>query len=128
MEGREMLIVASVLCKGDFAEIMKMIRNRVVPSEEESQKAFASVKSTVTTIIDDDYPECLKHVDKPPIVLYYYGDLSLIQDRSRIAGYVGSREASPYGLEMARYFADAMVERGLVVISGMARGIDSAVQ
>lgn len=128
MTGREILIAASVKCDGDWDSIVRMIRNKERIDDEEAAHLIKSVRSKVVTIVDKDYPEALKRVPKAPLVIYYYGDLSLMSDVNRIAGYIGSRDASPYGLEMANYFGKALVERDAIVVSGMARGIDSAVQ
>lgn len=72
--------------------------------------------------IDEEYPEKLRHIYDAPAGLFYYGDLP---DSKRPAiAIVGAREASGYGLASARYFARALSEMGIDVISGLARGID----
>ena len=72
--------------------------------------------------IDKEYPEKLRHIYDAPAGLFYYGDLP---DSKRPAiAIVGAREASGYGLASARYFARALSEMGIDVISGLARGID----
>ncbi len=128
MNGREMIIALSLKAKGDWDTVLGMIKNKEKLPEEEAKELLSSLKCKTVTIIDPDYPEPLKRCPKPPLVLYYYGDLSLANDHSRNVAYIGSRDASQYGLEMARYFASALVERGAVVVSGMARGIDSCAQ
>ncbi len=128
MTGREMLIASSIKVKGDWDSLLTMIKNKETLDEKEAKELLSSLKCKAVTLIDDDYPECLKRCPKPPIVIFYYGDLSLASDHARNVAYIGSRDASSYGLEMARYFADALVERGAVVVSGLARGIDSAAQ
>lgn len=79
----------------------------------------------VVTWLDDDYPPRLFDLEEPPPVLYWWGTLTSWQDRAGI-GMVGSRRADAYGLEAARRFATAFTCRGLVVVSGFARGIDAA--
>ncbi len=79
-------------------------------------------KIDVVTIQDKDYPEILKHIYDPPIVLYAKGKLK--PDECCI-GIVGSRKATVYGLEMAENTAFDLSKGGITVISGMARGIDS---
>lgn len=127
MTGREMLIAASLKARGDWEETMRIIHSKEYVQEEEARVLLSKVHSKVVTILDEDYPECFRHCLRSPIVLYYYGDLSLLSDKKRNVAYVGSRDASPYGLEMARYFGGALARRGYVVISGLARGIDAAV-
>ncbi|MCM8760904.1 MAG: DNA-processing protein DprA, partial [Candidatus Omnitrophica bacterium] len=75
-------------------------------------------------IDDPEYPKNLKNIHKPPKELYVNGTL---EKRDEIAvAIVGSRRASMYGLEMAEKLAFELALRGVTVVSGMARGIDSA--
>ena len=76
------------------------------------------------TLLDANYPQCLKHIYKPPIVLFYYGDISLIGDYDRNISIVGSRENSEYGANITREIAGGLAEKGYVIVSGLARGID----
>jgi DNA processing protein len=71
---------------------------------------------------DDDYPRVLCDLELPPPVLYCRGRLPA---RPAIA-IVGSRAADPYGLEATAVFAAALARAGLTVVSGFARGIDTA--
>ena len=77
----------------------------------------------IMTIDDQDYPQNLKNIIDPPIVLYVKGALKQ-EDAFGIA-IVGSRQASFYGLSCAEDFATRLSERGFTIISGMARGIDT---
>lgn len=76
------------------------------------------------TRADEDYPPSLRHIHHPPLVLYLKGDRALAgQPQLAI---VGSRNASRAGLEHARAFAGALGQRGLLVTSGLALGVDGA--
>ena len=70
------------------------------------------------------YPALLKAIHDPPIVLYCWGALSLRDARS--VGMVGSRKTSFYGLETAKKLSYQLAYAGLTVVSGLARGIDTA--
>lgn len=70
------------------------------------------------------YPSLLQQIDDAPLVLYAFGDLRHL-DRPRIA-VVGSRRPTVYGLQMAQGLASDLGEKGLCIVSGMARGIDAA--
>jgi len=70
-----------------------------------------------------DYPDLLAEIPDPPVGLFYLGEIpggSLPR-----AAIIGSRRCSEYGLQTARRFGAALSRRGVVVVSGMARGIDS---
>lgn len=73
---------------------------------------------------DAEYPKQLKNIHKPPAQLYVNGSFAP-QDNVAVA-LVGSRRASPYGLEMAGKLGFDLAARGVTVVSGMARGIDTA--
>lgn len=73
---------------------------------------------------DEDYPVGLRHIPDPPICLYVKGTL-LKADPVALA-VVGSRRATHYGHEQARRFGQLLGQVGLTVVSGLARGIDSA--
>lgn len=76
----------------------------------------------VVTRLDDDYPPALLDLPLPPPVLFVAGEL---RPRPAVA-IVGSRRATPYGIEVARWFGRHLAEAGALVISGLALGIDGA--
>jgi DNA processing protein len=73
---------------------------------------------------DQRYPPLLAAIPDPPVVLWVRGCSDCLQ-RAAVA-IVGSRAATPYGLEMARRLGMDTSAHGLVVVSGLARGVDSA--
>lgn len=78
----------------------------------------------VITRTQKDFSRELLQFANPPCILYYYGDVSLLNENS--VAVVGSRRASAYGIKNAKSFAAELCNWGLVVVSGLARGIDSA--
>jgi DNA processing protein len=82
------------------------------------------LKLNILTASSAAYPQNLKFINDPPIVIYIKG-LMLPRDNLAIA-MVGSRRASFYGLTCAGKFAEELAASGFTVISGMARGIDTA--
>jgi DNA processing protein len=75
---------------------------------------------------DEAYPELLRHIHDPPLYLYVHGGLEDAVNESRHAiAVVGSRDPSAYGRGMARRLSAGLVERGVTIVSGMARGIDA---
>ncbi len=73
---------------------------------------------------DADYPPLLRQIYDPPIVLYVRGNLSE-RDKNGIA-LVGSRQNTPYGIDVARRLSYQLAYLGVTVVSGGARGIDTA--
>jgi DNA processing protein len=78
----------------------------------------------ILTYEDADYPERLREIFDPPPVLWVLGDVRQLS-RPAIA-IVGTRHPTPYGTGMAEVLARDLASRRLVVLSGMARGIDAA--
>ena len=78
----------------------------------------------VLTQADEDYPASLREIYDPPVVLYVKGRLTA-QDKHGVA-LVGSRQTTHYGLEVARKFGYQLGYLGVTVVSGGARGIDTA--
>lgn len=77
----------------------------------------------ILTIEDRRYPSYLREVFDPPFVLYCAGKVEALRDPS--VSIVGARRPSPYGRAVAERLAQDLAERGLIVVSGLARGIDS---
>jgi DNA processing protein len=72
---------------------------------------------------DPRFPPLLSEIPEPPALLYVWGDAAWLQRPA--VGIVGSRDHSPYGAEAARVLAAGVARAGVVVTSGMARGIDA---
>jgi len=78
-----------------------------------------------TVLLPDDpaFPPLLGEIPEPPALLYVRGDVRLL--RRAAAGIVGSRDHSAYGADAARLLASGVARAGVVVVSGMARGVDA---
>ncbi len=78
----------------------------------------------ILTQEEQEYPAYLREIFDPPVVLYGAGRMEVIAGPS--VSIVGARKASPYGISAAIRLAQELASRGIVVVSGLARGIDSA--
>jgi len=76
----------------------------------------------IITIKDAEYPENLKNIYDPPVVLYVKGEINPCKNSIAI---VGSRRASSYGLSVAEELSYQLAKYNITVVSGMARGIDT---
>ena len=86
-------------------------------------KRLQEHKVKVITILDGGYPQRLKEIYLPPIVLFYRGNLSLINRRA--VAIVGSRDHSKYAKDCIHELIPVLVNDDVVVISGLARGVDT---
>jgi len=87
-------------------------------------KRIADFSCHVLISTDEQYPPSLREIYDPPLVLYVKGELTA-KDRNAVA-MVGSRMTTHYGIETARKLAYQLAYTGVTVVSGGARGIDTA--
>lgn len=92
---------------------------------DERRKITRAIKdnSIYVLIGDEEYPEKLYDMEWPPLVLFYEGDLELVNRPS--IGIVGARNCSVYGRKITADLAGSLAKIGFVIISGGARGIDT---
>lgn len=86
-------------------------------------EAAANVGAQVLIPADAEYPAALRHIQEPPPVLFLLGQQKLLLQPA--VAIVGSRDHSSYGAAVCRSIATVAAETGIVVVSGMARGLDA---
>jgi DNA processing protein len=125
--------ITDLFAMGDAAVRAAGIPEETIPAIR--SRAYRSAAEEITNWADREgcrilvhgrgkYPPLLQQIDDAPLVLYTFGDLRHL-DRPRIA-IVGSRRPTVYGLQMAQGLASDLGEKGLCIVSGLARGIDAA--
>lgn len=128
MKGRDILIYLSLLFKGDWDKIYQCIKNKTSINDKISslENEFNSLKENIVTIIDDNYPSIFKNCGVPtmPFVLYYKGDLSLLNEGLKRLTIVGSRNSSKYGENSVKKIVHGL-DNEVIIVSGLAKGIDS---
>jgi DNA processing protein len=92
-------------------------------AEEELAKA-RSVDAKIVAIGDPGYPQRLLEIYDPPLCLYVRGDTSALSQPG--VAVVGTRHPTPYGVGMAERLSCDLSARGIIIISGLARGVDTA--
>ncbi|HWB32255.1 MAG TPA: DNA-processing protein DprA [Acidobacteriaceae bacterium] len=97
---------------------------RALKAAEEEMGRILAAGASLLTQEDAAYPERLKEIFDPPAVLWVRGDAALLA-RPGIA-VVGTRHPTPYGSGMAEMLSRDLAARGMVIFSGMARGVDTA--
>ncbi len=102
-----------------------------IKSSEPREKAAREIEELVRlggealTLANERYPKLLRETYDPPIVIYCLGDVASAFSQPAIA-IVGSRRCSTYGRNVAEKLSRDLAERGVTIVSGLARGIDSA--
>lgn len=74
------------------------------------------------TIYDESYPYLLKEIQNPPMLLYFKGDISTVDNTFAV---VGSRKMTSYGKFVTEKFTEELVAAGVVIVSGLAKGVDA---
>jgi DNA processing protein len=106
----------------DMADRILAERGKADPAGEVERAAAAGAR--LVTPVDAEYPKRLRTIYDPPLALYVCGTLES-RDEHAIA-IVGSRRTTHYGLETAERLAAQLAQSGVTVVSGLARGIDTA--
>jgi len=99
---------------------------RIYPAEaaEADIERAADLGARFIALVEPDYPPLLRHIDAAPALICVLGDAAFLQ--RAMVSVVGARNASAAGRRLAREFASALGAAGLTVVSGLARGIDTA--
>jgi DNA processing protein len=110
--------------KGLFPDTIASIKSYDYRAEAEREcKAVLAADVTIINILSDSYPKILTQIADPPPFLYVKGELPV---GGVAVAIVGSRRASSCGMMIAEKLARELVENDITVVSGMARGIDTA--
>lgn len=99
-----------------------IIKNDVLSRAEQEIKFIEKNKITPLFFFDNGYPERLKHCNDSPVMLYYKGNADL--NEKKIVGVVGTRNATDYGMQVCQKIIDGLVPYDVMIVSGLAYGID----
>ena len=124
MTTSEILIAEAVYYHGNWDEIVSAIRRRELLPATEIIRINRSLKCKAITILDKEYPEYLKELYRPPIVLFYYGDISLINNPRNNVAVVGTRKPTYFGVKMTKELTRGIAKK-YNIVSGLALGIDA---
>jgi len=89
---------------------------------EQYLESIYKSKIKILTIFDDDYPDLLKQIYDPPIIIYYQGEIGASDKNIAV---VGTRKVTGYGKLVTEKFTQGLSQAGLTIVSGLARGVDS---
>ena len=88
------------------------------------QEKMRETGTILVPIADERYPQPLRQIYDPPVALFARGNVDLMQ--TIMLGVVGTRRPTPYGAAVAEHISADLARAGLTIVSGMARGIDTA--
>ena len=117
MNKRDRLIAYAVRYSGDYNRII-----RAIDQNEDIEMDISGYRAI--TILDDIYPFKLKELADPPMVLFYHGNIGLINSDS--VGIVGSRKITAYGRKATETVVEGLKHR-YTLVSGLAMGVDACV-
>ncbi|MBU2044555.1 MAG: DNA-processing protein DprA [Candidatus Omnitrophica bacterium] len=106
------------------ADIEAVLSPKILRRLDQEMGLIEKHKVNCLDIFDAQYPDLLKEISHPPLVLYVKGDLSVLN--KYLLAIVGSRKASAYGLSLAGKYSTELSKLGIGIVSGLARGIDTA--
>lgn len=119
----ELILYLALKYEGDFKKIYEALLKKEQVDEELKNELKKNLKANYTTIFSNDYPEALKSINCPPFVLFYYGNLDLLNKKT--IGVVGTHKVNNYGYQATQKFVKQLVEEEYVIISGMEQGVDT---
>ncbi len=122
------LLFLAIKYNGDWNDIAKAVStNERVNNQELENCLIKYRKINYVTILDINYPRNLLKLTKPPFVLFYKGDIKLLDHNPKIA-VIGSRKNSANGAKNTIRLIQKAVMQNQLVVSGMAQGIDAIAQ
>jgi len=112
------------ICGLDNAVVGRFMQYRESIDIDKEYARFLQSEVNMVTIDDKLYPASLRHIAKPPPILFFRGILE--QSEPQAIAIVGSRRCTAYGRHVAEQLAAELAESGFTIVSGLARGIDTA--
>ena len=114
-----------LLTEGITRDQAKLLEDKDCSNADRILADCQRLDADILTIQDAGYPNRLRNIYDPPCLLYVRGRLPAFDDEASIA-VVGTRDCTPYGISSAEKLGYGLAAGGAVVVSGLARGVDSA--
>ena len=111
----------ALLRKGDIEKILELKKTKLLDKELE---LIEKENIDCLDIFDEDYPPLLKEISSPPLVLYIKGERNILSNL--LFAIVGTRMPTSYGISAAKDFSKKLSSLGIIIVSGLAKGIDTA--
>lgn len=114
-----------LLAEGVSPDQAELALNRDLSAADRVLADCQRLSQRILTIQDAEYPQRLRNIFDPPLVLYVRGRMPAMDEEAAVA-VVGTRDCTPYGIASAERLSQELAACGAVVVTGLARGVDSA--
>lgn len=118
----EILLYYSLKYNGDFEKIFNALSRKEKVDEKLRSELKSDLKCQYVTFLSDNYPKKLKEINCLPFVLYYYGNLDLLN--SDLIAITGTTSPDEYGIKMTKQFTKDLVKSNQIIVGGLAKGVD----
>lgn len=112
---REQILCYALKYQGEWQKITQAIA-------DQEEWEIVPYEGSYLTIYDEEYPDCLRQLQYAPWILFYEGDIRLLQEKK--VSVIGSRNPDAYGTRMANTIT-TLLKDTYVIVSGLAKGIDA---
>lgn len=119
----DIILYFAVKYEGDFEKIFYAIMSKEEVDYLKVKEYKEALDCQYATVISKNYPLKLKHLNRPPFVVFYKGDLSLLDNKC--ISIIGSRKNTEYGEKITKQITKELTLNNINIISGLALGIDS---
>ena len=121
----KILVYFAIKYEGDWDKIYQAINKKEKVDTKEMEEVLSTIDCEYITLINEKYPSRLKHIYKPPFVLFYKGNVDLLNSFKKTIGVVGSRKCSKYGCFATEKLVKELTKENVIIVSGLASGVDS---
>lgn len=119
----ELVLYFSLKYEGDFQKIYEAVMSKEKVDEKLKNELMEKLKCKYVTIFSENYPEMLKQINCPPFVLYYYGNLKLL-DTVTVA-VEGTVNPTDYGKIVTEKVVNELISKNYTVVSGLGLGVNA---
>jgi len=124
---REILLFFSIKYSGNWEKIYKALEEKEIINSNEISKVIQNMKGNYITILDNNYPEPLKHITKPPFIIFYFGNLKLIDDYKSSIGFTGTKKITKQTWNDVKSLVDEIILSKKTLVVGALEGPESYV-
>ena len=119
----EVLVYFALKYKGDFYKILSALQNKERVFDVQRKEAINGLKCNYTTLISEDYPSYLKESKCPPFVIFYKGNLKLLEDDNLI-NIIGDNTNDAYGENVTKEITNNLIKNNSTIVVGNNKGIE----